>query len=76
MRVELDLDRCCGTGQCALTAPELFEQSEETGLAVLRTEAAAPGRWDAALLDAVRQAAENCPVRAIRLIGNQPSEVA
>jgi ferredoxin len=26
-----DLDRCVGAGQCVLTAPALFDQSDETG---------------------------------------------
>ena len=64
MRVELDLDRCCGTGQCALTAPAVFEQSEDTGLAVLRV-AVVPPEHSAA----VREAADNCTVQAIRTIG-------
>ena len=35
MRVEVDADRCCAAGQCVLTAPEVFDQDEDTGVVVL-----------------------------------------
>jgi ferredoxin len=35
LRVSVDLDRCCGSGQCVLTVPEVFDQSDETGLVIL-----------------------------------------
>ena len=35
LRVSVDLDRCCGSGQCVRTVPEVFDQSDETGLVIL-----------------------------------------
>ncbi|MEU4087785.1 ferredoxin [Streptomyces sp. NPDC026665] len=32
MRIHVDRSRCVGAGQCALTAPALFDQGEEDGL--------------------------------------------
>ncbi|MCX5214875.1 ferredoxin [Kitasatospora sp. NBC_00240] len=60
MQVILDQDRCCSSGQCVLTAPEVFEQSDEDGLVTLRQEHPAPG-----LHADVRLAAVLCPGGAI-----------
>ncbi|GLZ33910.1 ferredoxin [Lentzea sp. NBRC 105346] len=35
MRISVDQTRCCGSGMCVLTDPELFDQSEEDGTVVL-----------------------------------------
>lgn len=62
MRIEADTGRCVGSGMCALTAPELFDQSDEDGTVVLlRPEPADPQQQAAE--DAVRQ----CPSGALRL---------
>ncbi|MFE9207347.1 ferredoxin [Micromonospora sp. NPDC007230] len=60
-RIRVDRDRCCGSGNCVVTAPEVFDQDDD-GLVVLRRAEPAP---DAA--DRVRQAADLCPSGAISL---------
>jgi ferredoxin len=61
MRVTLDQDKCVASGQCVLTAPDVFDQRED-GIAVL-LDANPPGKLDAD----VRQAASLCPALAITL---------
>ncbi|MEU8827489.1 ferredoxin [Streptomyces sp. NPDC048636] len=56
MRVRVDRDRCRGAGRCALSAPELFDQSEDDGLVVLADERPPP-----ALHDKARLAERLCP---------------
>ena len=60
MRVSVDRDRCCSSGQCVAAAPEVFDQSEGDG-AVLLLETEPTARHHAA----VRLAAGICPGRAI-----------
>ena len=60
LRVAVDRDACCGSGNCVRTAPEVFDQDEADGLVVLR-QAEPPE----ALHGAVREAAYNCPAAAI-----------
>ena len=62
MRIEADTGRCVGSGMCALTAPELFDQSETDGTVVLLRPAPAEPQAEAAE-NAVRQ----CPSGALRL---------
>ncbi|TDC61752.1 ferredoxin [Streptomyces hainanensis] len=62
MRVELDEPKCVASGQCVLTAPEVFDQRDDDGVAILLTEHPAPE-----LLDGVREAVAVCPAAAIRL---------
>ncbi|MFE8944777.1 ferredoxin [Streptomyces sp. NPDC007856] len=60
MKITLEPERCVGAGHCVLSAPEVFDQDEADGIVVLLdTE---PG---AALTDAVHEAADLCPARAI-----------
>ncbi|HET9172078.1 MAG TPA: ferredoxin [Actinospica sp.] len=63
MRVELDEPKCVASGQCVMAAPDVFDQRDEDGVAVLLTEEPA-----AEHLDDVREAAAICPAAAIRLI--------
>jgi ferredoxin len=65
MRIEVDRDRCRGAGQCALTAPELFDQSEDDGTVVVLDE-----QPPVALQDQARRAASLCPNSVIRLVLN------
>lgn len=62
MKVTVDQDKCCGAGQCVLLAPDVFDQRDEDGIAVLLDEAPA-----AALHAVVREAASVCPAAAIEL---------
>jgi ferredoxin len=61
-RLAIDVDRCCGAGMCALSAPALFDQRDSDGQSVLLQEFVPPGE----LRDA-EVAVVNCPCRAIRL---------
>ncbi|WP_226346665.1 ferredoxin [Agilicoccus flavus] len=60
MRIEIHEDTCIGAGQCVMSAPEVFDQREDDGVAVLR--AGDPGSEQEA---AVRDAAAMCPSGAI-----------
>ncbi|MBP2708477.1 (4Fe-4S)-binding protein [Microbispora sp. RL4-1S] len=35
MKINADTDRCIGAGMCALSLPEVFDQSEEDGTVVV-----------------------------------------
>jgi ferredoxin len=59
MKVMVDHDRCMGTGNCNLIAPNVFGQRDD-GLVLLHSEG--PGVEDWA---AVRRAAAACPTGAI-----------
>lgn len=59
MRVAIDVDRCVGSGQCVMTAPDVFDQGDDGLSVLLRTDP--PEN----LADDVRLAAELCPAQAI-----------
>lgn len=60
MKVEADRELCCGSGMCALTAPDVFDQDDESGyVLVLLKEPPAEHHAD------VRTAAGVCPSGAI-----------
>jgi ferredoxin len=61
MRISVDVDRCIGGGQCVLSAPELFDQSDDDGTVILLRQPG-PGEEEDA-----QQAARVCPARAIAL---------
>ena len=63
VRLEVDQAKCVASGQCVFTAPEVFDQREDDGVVVLRTE-----EPDDALLPRVRNAEAQCPAAAIRLL--------
>jgi ferredoxin len=58
MRARIDEDACVGDGSCADTCPEVFAM--EGDLAVVIKD-----RVPEELEDAVREAADGCPVEAI-----------
>jgi ferredoxin len=60
VRVHVDPDRCIGSGNCVLTAPEVFDQGEEDGVVRLRTTD--PSAEQHAL---VREAVARCPAGVI-----------
>ena len=69
MRVSVDVDRCCGSGQCVRQAPEVFDQREADGIVVVREPRPAPP-----LHDAVREAADVCPSAAITVAESSVAE--
>ena len=62
MKVTVDQDKCVASGQCVLTAPDVFDQRDEDGIVVLLH----PSPPDV-LAEDVRQAAALCPALAITL---------
>lgn len=62
MRISVDASRCVGSGVCAFTAPEVFDQGDEDGVVrVLRAEPPADQH------EAVQQAVVGCPARVITI---------
>jgi ferredoxin len=61
MDVEIDQESCVAAGQCVLAAPEVFDQRDEDGVAVLIRKPLDDE------YDATREAALLCPARAILL---------
>jgi ferredoxin len=59
MRVELDVDRCVGSGMCVLAAPDVFDQNEDGVVELLDDHPSAEQRA------AVRDAAVRCPASVI-----------
>lgn len=64
MKITVDHEKCCASGQCVMLAPEVFDQREEDGLSVVLD--AEP---DAGPRDAAREAAAHCPTAAIQVEG-------
>jgi ferredoxin len=62
MKILADLDRCVGAGQCVLTDPELFDQSEDDGTVVVLQELV-----EGEQLENARQAVNICPSQALSL---------
>lgn len=62
MKVSADIQKCCSSGMCVVRAPEIFGQRDEDGL----VQVLMPNPPQA-LHKAARDAAEGCPVQAIRL---------
>ncbi|MGW5689895.1 ferredoxin, partial [Streptomyces asiaticus] len=62
-RVDLDESKCVTSGQCVLTAPEVFDQREKDGVGIVLTDSPTPE-----LHGKVRKAAAGCPAAAIRLL--------
>ncbi|GIG88688.1 ferredoxin [Plantactinospora endophytica] len=63
MRITADLDRCVGAGQCVLTEPAVFDQSDDDGTVVVIDGAPE----DEETIDRVREAVHLCPSRALTL---------
>lgn len=62
-RVELDAPRCVASGLCVMAAPDVFDQRDDDGIAVLLTE-----EPDEESLAGVREAVMLCPAAALRLV--------
>lgn len=61
---EVDEDRCVGTGDCARVAPHAFAVRPEGRARVLPTVGDAD-------MDDLLDAAQNCPMQAIRVFDDQ-----
>ncbi|GED96243.1 ferredoxin [Gordonia crocea] len=62
MRIITHEDNCIGSGNCVLSAPELFDQRDEDGVVIVVD--AEPGEaWHGA----ARTAESACPARAIEV---------
>ena len=63
MRVLADTSVCVASGQCALLAPETFDQRDDNGIVVVRNDQPSPEHEDTA-----RQAVLTCPSGALRIV--------
>ncbi|WP_345718910.1 ferredoxin [Kineosporia mesophila] len=63
MKVEFDEPKCVAAGQCVMVAPDLFDQRDEDGVAIVLDDSPSPDQYDEA-----REAAAVCPAAAIRLV--------
>jgi ferredoxin len=59
MRVEVDPDKCIGSGACVIACPEVFSQ-DEGGVVILLNAHPVPE-----LHDRVREAVRACPAEVI-----------
>ncbi|QWF79416.1 ferredoxin [Amycolatopsis sp. CA-230715] len=62
MRIIADRDRCVGAGQCVLTEPAVFDQSEDDGTVVVQQD-----EVDGEVLVSVQEAVHVCPSQALSL---------
>ncbi|QFR02791.1 ferredoxin [Streptomyces phaeolivaceus] len=60
MKLHIDETKCRGAGQCVLIAPEVFDQRDEDGIAVLLAPTPPPSHHPT-----VHEAAAVCPAGAI-----------
>jgi len=60
MKAVVDVDACIGCGLCVDTCPEVYEMPEDK--VVVKVEAI-----PAEIADKAKEAAENCPVDAIKI---------
>ena len=62
-RLWVDQDACCGSGLCADTLPDVFDQRVADGVVLLLND-----RPDATLGEQIRAVAFRCPSRAITVL--------
>ncbi len=63
IHLEVDRDLCIGSGDCVSSQPDVFQLDDEGKAVVLDP--------DAAGVDEILEAAQNCPVTAIFVIGEE-----
>jgi ferredoxin len=63
IRIEVDRSLCIGSGDCVDTAPDVFQLDDDDKATVVDP--------DGASVDDVLEAAQNCPVTAIFVAGEQ-----
>ena len=63
LKVVVDFSLCIGSGNCAMTAPAVFDQDDEQAVVVLLDDS--PPESQRA---AVTQAVEQCPSAVIRVL--------
>ncbi|MEN3298411.1 ferredoxin [Pseudonocardia sp.] len=68
MKVEVDQEGCVGSGQCVLTAPDVFDQRDEDAIVELLDETPPREQWQA-----TRNAAAGCPAAAITVRDDEGS---
>ena len=61
-RIEVDRERCVGSGTCEMLAADLFEVGDEGIVAVLRPE------LDGDDVDVAEEAVRACPTQALSLV--------
>ncbi len=71
MRVEVDRDRCIGSGNCSFYAGSTFDLDDDLKVKVLA--GAESGAADAD--GDIRAAAEGCPVKAITIVADAEGDV-
>jgi ferredoxin len=62
MRIDADRDLCIGSGNCVLTAEDVFDQ-DDSAIVVLLTETPTPAQ-DGRVRDAIAR----CPSRALSMV--------
>lgn len=62
MKIIVDTGRCVGAGQCVLTEPALFDQSEDDGTIIVLNDTP-----EGELVEKAREAAHVCPGQALSL---------
>ena len=63
-KILADTSRCVGAGQCVLTDPDAFDQTDEEGIVIVLR----PEPEDDAALDRAQRAALICPSQALSLV--------
>ncbi|MEV6448927.1 ferredoxin [Amycolatopsis sp. NPDC051716] len=62
MKIIADTGKCVGAGQCVLTEPALFDQSEEDGTVIVLDD-----QPQGELVEKAREAVHVCPSQALSL---------
>lgn len=62
MKITVEYDRCVASGQCALAAAAVFDQSDDDGVVIVLNDSPGPDQYDA-----VRLAAQMCPASVIHV---------